>query len=165
VNKKGVIFSLDLIIALALFVFILGSIYAFYHYKIVDVVEQRNINGRAELLNTALNTLAYGPNKCDLIANDGTKLKEIAFCWNDSSPAILDFNTTYKIRISCPAESNKNCLNLLSAMQEVPANTEYIAKDIKLLVTNKDVTKKEYLDCLKGVCSISEKEVRIYVWG
>lgn len=165
--KKGFLFSSDIVLALVLVVFVIGSLYAFYYYKTNEVVDDKRHLGMEQTMNTTLNYLAMPTNACNLTGEGGKIIKKIAFCWNNTTQQpTIDFNNGFNVYAYCPEETPQDCLKLQGQTPK-PNNVEFMMKEVTMWVNNGNVTKAKYLDCITpggSICDVSDKKVRIYVW-
>ena len=155
--QKGFLFSVDLIIAITILVLILGSFYAFYNYHTDDVVEFKNKTMLETEMDIILNNIAFGKYNCNLIGANNRVIKKIAFCINKSKikkdfPTLKDVNYTLRV-------GNQDFFGFNDSL---PLKN-YIAKDVNIWVSDKDLNKEYFFNCTEQGCDL-KKQARIYVW-
>ncbi len=166
-NSKAVLFVSDLVIALSVAVLFLGTMYVMYFNYSNDYANQKEMNKLETSVNIILNNLAVGPRNCNMVSESGSFVKKIAFCFDSHSQFTKsDLNlgdTNYTI--TCPNETNKNCLNTSPFIDSAQINSKtYLSKDINIWVADSNISRTTYLNCIRGTCNLS-KMVRVYVWS
>jgi hypothetical protein len=154
-NKKGVLFTTDMIIATSVIIFVIGAMYVLYHETVIDAVELKQEKGIDSAINIALNKLAINDNSCLLVDKDDNPIKKIAFCIDTSKPK-LNLNNLiddYSIYVE----------NLSIGALNIPEDTDYIAKEVDVWLKNGNVEKSEYFNCTEGNCDLNNK-VKVYAW-
>jgi hypothetical protein len=161
-NRKGVIFALDLVLAFSMVVMILGTVYVFYHYQINSVVENKQERGMDMAMNVIMNNLALGPSNCEL----SNPKKPIAYCFDESkkNKFDLDFNG---FNYSVEKIGGGDCL--AGECGQIPNNVPFISRSVYLGMKRYSgpyMPKEGYLNCINntGACDIDWESVRIYVW-
>ena len=151
-NKKGIIFSLDLVFALVLFVALLGLLFQFYNYGLHQYKDVKINSELDSYINLIENELALNENfSCDLVNKDGEFIKYISYCVDST-------------------KFNENHLNLpgklkVSVSTLVPGDFDaQIEKKFNLIIHGGSITKAEYYDCIMGNnCNLQESEIVIGV--
>ena len=156
-NKKGVLFTVDVVIALVLVVFIIGSMYAFYYYKTNDAVDMKQEKGFEAQFNIVLNNLAHGKYVCSLVDESGNIIKKISFCMVESTQSSF-----YDIALDGYGFFISDII--YGHQSPLPDNVEYIAKSVNMFVSDGDVTKEDYFNCISGNNCSLDREVTVYVW-
>ncbi len=152
-NQKGIIFSLDLVFATILFVFLLGILYQGFAYSL----HQYNINkSNIELtsyIDLIENKIALNENfSCELVNEDGNFIKYIAYC--------IDLTKFNKSKLGLPENIAVSISGITFESDLVVKGAE---KKLKIIAHSGPVKKANYYDCVMGLasCDLEEKEIII----
>ena len=156
--EKGFLFSMDLILAFGLIIFVLGSLFVYSNYKTNQITDMKTNLGINTQIDIIFNNIADGNANCDLIGKNNKVIKKVSFCLARSK--LKDFGKDITLRDFNFAIKNLKDSSFL--YNSVPTNN-YIAKDINILLVDKNISKEKYFHCTEGNCDINT-EVRIYVW-
>ena len=143
-NNKGIIFSLDLIFALILFVALFGLVYQAYSYT-TEKYKEMKINSELEAqIDYISNSLILNKEfSCALVDDKNVFIKFLSFCVDSAKFNIskLDLPENIKVNITYLSEDN--------------SFEPRIEKSIKLLVlppeVNGNIKKSEYYKCAMGL--------------
>jgi len=150
--KKGFFISVDLIISIALVIFLLGVLGYFLHSSISGFSNYKSKILMQADMEIALNRVALSENSCDLISEDGRALKKLSFCLDVSN--LPDFSDLQN-NVSLVCDDCKDSF---------PSNAkEYMGKELDIFISDGKVEKSRYVGCFNNDCDLKGK-VKIYVW-
>jgi len=152
-NRKGIMFSLDLVFAVVLFVLLFGILYQTFSYSL----HQYNSLKTNVELNSYLDLIEnkFVQNKdfsCDLVSQDNVVIKKIAYCIDTSkfNKALLALPPALKLSI--PELGINDTIEL------------EFAKKFRVILHNGPVKKSDYYNCVMGAeCNLTETELTIGV--
>lgn len=155
-NKKGVIFSLDLVFAVVLFVFLLGVLYSGFSFAL----HQYNIKKANSEFNSYIdfveNKFALNKNfSCNLVDKDGNFIKYLSYCVNPDNVRNEFFDLPDNVALSL----SPSFTNFVSFDVE-----KGIEKEIYLIISDVNITKERYYNCVMGLnCDLNLQKIKIGV--
>ena len=152
-NKKGIMFSLDLVFAVVLFVLLFGIMYQTFSYSLHQYNSLKTkveLNSYVDLIENEM--ILNKEFSCDLVNTDSGVLKKIAYC--------IDTTKFSKALLKLPPE-------LKLSIPELGINEEIdleFAKKFKVILHEGSITKADYYNCVMGAaCVLIETELTIGV--
>jgi hypothetical protein len=153
-NKKGALFSLDLVFAVVLFVLLLGVLYQTYSYSMHQYNILKSNIEFTSYIDYIENKIALNKEfSCELVNNNGDLIKYISYCIN-----LEKFN---KASLNLPDSVG---VSISGINFDSDSLTKNIEKTLKVIMHSGQVTKAEYYNCVMGgTCNLEEKEIVIGV--
>jgi len=153
-NKRGVMFSLDLVFAVVLFVFLLGVLYQTYSYSMHQYSILKSNVEFTSYIDYIENKIALNKDfSCELVNKDGALIKHISYC--------IDLDKFNKESINLPDSIGVSVSGINFDSDSLTKNVE---KTLKVIVHSGPVKKAEYYNCIMGgACNLEEKEIGIGV--